>query len=342
MKNKFSFKVFGLLLAVVVVLFGGIGITGVAAQTAIPGDALYPVKTTIESTRLSLAQDAGDRAQMKLAFAEQRLTEIGGLIREGRFREIREAVLAFEANINAAVIELGAVSASDPARAALITQEVTSALTRYAQMLSELAAVAPESVKPQVVRALDTTHIASGLGQSAGSENANDNTNANDNVNLNGNDNGGVDDNSNDDNSNTNVNANDNGDDNTNSSDDSNTNDDNSNANDDDSNANVNANDNGSVDDNSNDNSADDNANDNGSTDDGGNDNSSVDDNSNDNGSVDDNGGDDNSNDNGADDNSGGSSGSDDNSNDDSSGSGGGSDDNGNDDNSGKGSGKDD
>ena len=61
---------------IALLLLGGIGITGVAAQSAIPGDALYSVKTSIEQTRLSLAKDAGDRAQMKLSFAEQRLEEI--------------------------------------------------------------------------------------------------------------------------------------------------------------------------------------------------------------------------------------------------------------------------
>jgi hypothetical protein len=303
MKAMTTLKVLGFILATAVILFGGIGLTGAAAQSAIPGDALYPVKTTIENTRLSLAQDAGDRAQMKLAFAELRLKEITSLIREGRYREIREVVLAFEANINAAIIELETVSAADPARAAGITQEVTFALTRYAQMLSELAAVAPDSIKPEVNRALDTTQIASRLEQ----------VNGNENTNANANDNGSIDDYAK-----TNENANENSDDNSNGNSNANVNanensDDNSNGN---SNANVNANDNG--DDNSNGNSnANVNANDNG------------DDNSN--GGADDNSNDDNNNDNGDDDN------------DDESGRGRGSDDDDDDDdNSGKGSGKDD
>jgi len=40
-----------LILAVIaLLLFGGIGITGAAAQSSIPGDALYSVKTSIEQT----------------------------------------------------------------------------------------------------------------------------------------------------------------------------------------------------------------------------------------------------------------------------------------------------
>ena len=332
MNGKTTIKALAFIVAIAVLLFGGISITGAAAQSALPGDALYVVKTTIESTRLSLAQDAGDRAQMKLAFAEQRLTEISGLIRDGRYREIPEAVLAFEANINAAILELDTVAKSDPARAGRIAQEVTAALTRYAQTLSELAATAPDSVRPEVARALDTTQIANGLDLPSGNENTNDNgndslddssnTNANDNGddNVNDNDNGDDRGNDNDDAGNTNgIDDNDNGNDN--ADDNSNDSDDNGNNNGDDS---LNTN---SSDDNGNDN-GDDNLNTNSSNDNG---NDSLDDNSNGGDHVNENG----------DDNGGDRSGSDDDSSDDNSGSGSGGT-GGDDNNSGKGSGGDD
>src|SRR5829696_631355 len=83
------------ILVLAALLFGGAGITAATAQSAIPGDALYGVKTSIEQTRLSLAQDAGDRAQMKMGFAQRRLEEIAALIEEGRYRDIGDAVLSF-------------------------------------------------------------------------------------------------------------------------------------------------------------------------------------------------------------------------------------------------------
>jgi hypothetical protein len=185
------------ILLVAVLLFGGAGITAAAAQSAIPGDALYAVKTSIEQTRLSLAQDAGDRAQMKMAFAQRRLEEIAALIEEGRYRDVGEAVLSFEADIHSAILELETVSRGDPARAASIALEITEALTRYAQTLSIMAASVPESVRPEVARALDTTQIAgslelpSGEDGPAGNENTNDQVdddNGNDGANTNGDD----------------------------------------------------------------------------------------------------------------------------------------------------------
>jgi hypothetical protein len=248
---------------IALVFLGGVSITGAAAQSAIPGDALYSVKTSIEQTRLNLASDASDRATMNLGFAEERLNEIGMLINEGKSREIKNAVLSFEASINSAIIELETVAKGDPARATELTKEITSALTRYAQTLSVLAASAPGNMKDDVIRALDSTNLAGSLDMSSADDNSNVNANANDNgndnANVNTNENG--DDNGND---NANVNANDNGDDhgndvgNVNSNDDSNMNannngDDNTNMNaNDNANNNSNSNNNTSVDDNSN------------------------------------------------------------------------------------------
>ncbi len=242
--------------------FGGISITGVAAQSAIPGDALYSVKTSIEQTRLTLANDAGDRAKMNLSFAAERLDEISLLIKEGRNREIKNAVLSFEANMNSALIELDTVAKGNPTRATILSKEITSALTRYAQTLSVLAASAPDSMKDDVIRAFDSTQLASSLDMPSADDNSNMNTNDNsddngdDSVNMNGNDNG--DDHGNDvGDDNSNLNSNDNGDDHGN--DNAITND-NGNSNDN-SNGNTNGNTNTSVDDNSNNNT---NTNDNG------------------------------------------------------------------------------
>jgi hypothetical protein len=121
------------------------------------------VKSTIEQTRLSLAADAGERAELKLSFAEQRLNEIQVLISEGRYGEVAPAVLEFEADLNSAILELETIARLDPARGSRIALEITSALSRFAQSLTTMTASAPESVQSEVARALDTTGIAGSL-----------------------------------------------------------------------------------------------------------------------------------------------------------------------------------
>ena len=326
MNTRFNFITLAVIVGLVAVLLAGAGITGAAAQAAIPGDALYTVKTGIEQTRLALANDAGDRAQMKMAFAEQRLNEISALIEEGRYREINDAVLAFESGINGAILELQTLSQVDPLRSARLAQEITSTLTRYAQTLSTLVASAPADVLNEVNRALTSTNTASSLELPDGSlddnsngnandDDSNDNANINDDSNANSNDDAGDDDNSNSSNDNGDDNSNDDAgdDDNSNSSNDNGDDNSNGNAGDDDNSnsSNDNGDDNGNDDagDDDNSNSSNDNGDDNGNDNSGDDNSNSSNDNGDDNGNSDDNSGDDNGNDNGnsnSNDNSGG------------------------------------
>jgi len=54
------------ILILVVFLFGGSGITAYAAGAALPGDALYPIKTSLENTRASLTPDQAAQARLYL------------------------------------------------------------------------------------------------------------------------------------------------------------------------------------------------------------------------------------------------------------------------------------
>lgn len=64
-------------------LLGATSSMAVAAQTALPGDALYPVKRAIEEVRTDIGPDGADRGTALLANASGRLTEIDELARRG-------------------------------------------------------------------------------------------------------------------------------------------------------------------------------------------------------------------------------------------------------------------
>jgi hypothetical protein len=65
-----------------VALVGASATVAVAAQTALPGDGLYPVKRGLESAHAELTFDRGDRAQVLLGNAGTRLDEAQELSRE--------------------------------------------------------------------------------------------------------------------------------------------------------------------------------------------------------------------------------------------------------------------
>ena len=60
------------IIVVAVIVFSGAGVTAYAAQSALPGDALYAVKTGFEDTRIRLAKNAAAQAQLHIKFAENR------------------------------------------------------------------------------------------------------------------------------------------------------------------------------------------------------------------------------------------------------------------------------
>jgi hypothetical protein len=146
-----------------ILLIGAISLTLLAAKDSIPGDALYPVKTATEQTNLTLARNAGDRAEMEIAFAERRLQELDMLVKGDRVSEVNEVVISFETEINKAIMELEIISDTDPGRAAQIALEINTAMARYARILTDLAASAPMSIKPEVIRALDTARIVGSM-----------------------------------------------------------------------------------------------------------------------------------------------------------------------------------
>jgi hypothetical protein len=144
-------------MAILLVLFGGAGVTAYAAQSSLPGDALYPVKTGLELTQAGMARDAARQAQLYLNFAERRLDEIALLIADGRFDDIDQATLEFETNVQRAINTLNTVSAGDPARAQELATQISNALSPYAEILRGLLTSVPDTVKPAVEKAILTS-----------------------------------------------------------------------------------------------------------------------------------------------------------------------------------------
>ena len=166
-KSRIAFTTIAVILIVLVFLSGGSAVTALAAQSALPGDALYPVKMTLEQTRLSLSRDAANRAQLQLEFAERRLEEIEALIAEGRYQNISAATLEFQTYINNALAETDTISKSDPARAAELVLQISDSLSRFAHALSAMASNVPEPARAEMLRAVQTIQNVSGQSSQA-------------------------------------------------------------------------------------------------------------------------------------------------------------------------------
>jgi len=153
-KRKFAISTIAAILFVVVVLFGGASATAYASQSALPGDALYPLKTSLEQTQITLANDAYYQAQLHLEFAQRRLNEIKELLSQGRTNDIEFASSEFEYYIQEAMKASQIVQAANPQRGFELNKLVSQALLDYASALKSVLVSAPEAVKPVVEKAL--------------------------------------------------------------------------------------------------------------------------------------------------------------------------------------------
>jgi hypothetical protein len=248
------------LIVVAAFLFGGAGVTAFASGSSLPGDALYPLKTSLESARAGLLDDPAAQARLYLDYAGRRLAEIESLVAQGRFSDIDQAAAEFDLYIQKALAAVQLLAQRDPAQAAALNQEISLALAGYTSALNQMLSTVPADVQPVLKDAIDASSAASST-----DDNSNDSADDNSNDDAADNTNDDADDNSNDDAAdNTNDDADDNtnddsSDDNTNDDADDNTNDDaDDNSNDDSSDDNTND----DADDNSNDDSSDDNTND--------------------------------------------------------------------------------
>ena len=120
-----------------------------AADRTLPGDALYPVKTTVEEARLWIAH--GDRdAHLSLQFAETRIQEIKYLGVAGRFDDMATAAGRFESQMQHTDHALHELAERDAELAQALAAQSEEARTAYRRELVELLQAAPDSDRPTV------------------------------------------------------------------------------------------------------------------------------------------------------------------------------------------------
>jgi hypothetical protein len=146
-----------IIFALFALLSGSAGMTVVAARAALPGDALYGVKTRLEDTRANLTNSAARQVTLQLQYAQRRLDEIEKLIADGRYADIQVAAQDFQVHIQNTLAAMSDEAAGDPVKAAELAAQISSQLTRYAQALSGMADQTPAPARSELEKALQAT-----------------------------------------------------------------------------------------------------------------------------------------------------------------------------------------
>jgi hypothetical protein len=138
---------------ILLLVFGMVaGTSGVAraAQNALPGDFLYPVKTSLENASLAVAMGDEAKASLYIRFAQRRLSEIQALVLENHDDQVAAIVRRFEDNINNAIRHLIALEAQDPVQARALAANLRNVMQDQGGTLKVLAAAAPEPTRAQI------------------------------------------------------------------------------------------------------------------------------------------------------------------------------------------------
>jgi hypothetical protein len=127
-------------LAVLLVVFLG-GSTAAAAQGALPGDALYPIKISFnEAVEVALATTPVAKAEVSAELAVRRVEEAEVLAARGELTPETGEKLAssFETHAENATELAGKVEAEDPAAAASLRTKLDSSLSAHGEILAML------------------------------------------------------------------------------------------------------------------------------------------------------------------------------------------------------------
>jgi len=149
------------LMAVMLLVVSGGAMTAYASRAAMPGDALYTVKTGIERTEVTFSKSPAVQAELHLQFAQKRLDEMATLIKEGRFANVSKTSAQFEYHVQQAVILLQALAAGNPTQASALTTQVSTTLTRYTQTLNTMLTNVPETTRSSMTRAIQVSSSGS-------------------------------------------------------------------------------------------------------------------------------------------------------------------------------------
>jgi hypothetical protein len=142
-----------IVLAIVLAL-SGIGSTVYAAQDSLPGDALYPVKLSVE--RMTMMFGGGDvaRAERGLNFAEKRVREMLTLTQRERLGDLGVSADKYCSAMNMSMVRMEAEFGRRGPHAGDIAELVSEATAQHLSTLNELYDVVPDEVRPAIERAM--------------------------------------------------------------------------------------------------------------------------------------------------------------------------------------------
>ena len=150
--RRFSTSLAGVILAIVLAVFGlGVG-TAYASQASLPGDTLFRIKLATEQAGMILVGDDVARAERALSFANKRVREMEALVERGRPQDLDLAVEEYGYALNMTLAEIEKADYGG-----LVTEDITAlvaeATSRHFLVLDEVWDMVPDQAETALAHA---------------------------------------------------------------------------------------------------------------------------------------------------------------------------------------------
>ena len=160
-QRRFAMNILAILAVLAATALGGGGVV-YASGDALPGDALYGVKTGVEGAQLALADDAQD-VNLYNQFLAERAAEMGQLVETGRFDDLTSAAERYEQNLTAMVQTM----LENPEVGEMLMEQVRLAQQERLQTMTQLMERTPEENRARIRQVLnaEAQQLSPGLGE---------------------------------------------------------------------------------------------------------------------------------------------------------------------------------
>ena len=150
--KRFSMSMAGVILAVVLAVFGlGAG-TAYASQASLPGDTLYQIKLTTEQVGMMLVGDDVARTERALSFANKRVREMEALAAKGRPQDLDLAAEKYGYAMNMTLMEIEQAGTAG-VETGNLTVLVAEATSRHFVVLDDVWDMVPDQAETALAHA---------------------------------------------------------------------------------------------------------------------------------------------------------------------------------------------
>jgi hypothetical protein len=125
-----------------------------AANEAIPGDTLYPIKIGMENLQLVVGIDKKSKIEFLFTIAQHRIDEIVTLNEIGRYNYISSTTIAYEKATHQAANIVGEVAQENTDNAAMLGAKANADLSKNIAILATLQDQVPDQAKSAIAHAI--------------------------------------------------------------------------------------------------------------------------------------------------------------------------------------------